>query len=48
MRAANKKKIELIEKSVFKKKYTYDTNGEIIEVKNRFPPKKGSLQVHLK
>lgn len=48
IRAGIKKKIDLIEKSVFKRKYTYDINGEILEVKNRHKPKKGALFVHMK
>jgi hypothetical protein len=44
---ALKKKIDLLEKSVFKKEYTYDFNGDIIEVKNRHPPKKEGFHMKL-
>ncbi len=46
-RQAIKKKIDLIEKSAFKKKYTYDFNGEVLEVKNHHKPKRGAMFVHM-
>jgi hypothetical protein len=43
-----KKKVEVLEKSIFSRGYTFDNSGKLMEVKNRIQPKKGILEARMK